>query len=198
MSYLDARAVEEIVRGTFRDSIEVKSLVMAEQTATIAQVAAALVDALRAGRKVLLCGNGGSAADAQHVASELINRFWMDREALPAVALTTDTSVLTAIANDRAFDQVFARQVQALVREGDVVVGISTSGDAPSVLNAVKAAQEQGAVTVGFSGRTGGELKEWVDICLCVPSDRAPCVQEAHLTAWHAICAVVEQELFSV
>lgn len=198
MSRLDGRAVEEVVCAMFRDSIEVKSLVMAEQTATIARVAAALVDALRSGRKVLLCGNGGSAADAQHVASELINRFWMDREALPAIALTTDTSVLTAVANDRAFAQVFARQVRALVCEGDVVVGISTSGNAPNVLNAVKAAREQGAVTVGFSGRTGGELKELVDICVCVPSDAAPCVQEAHLTAWHAICAVVEQELFGV
>ncbi len=198
MSRLDGRAVEEVVCAMFRDSIEVKSLVMAEQTATIARVAAALVDALRSGRKVLLCGNGGSAADAQHVASELINRFWMDREALPAIALTTDTSVLTAVANDRAFAQVFARQVRALVCEGDVVVGISTSGNAPNVLNAVKAAREQGAVTVGFSGRTGGELKELVDICVCVPSDAAPYVQEAHLTAWHAICAVVEQELFGV
>ncbi len=198
MSRLGACAVEEIVRATFRDSIEVKSLVLAEQTAIIAQVAGALVDALRAGRKVLLCGNGGSAADAQHVASELINRFWMDRTALPAIALTTDTSVLTAVANDHAFDQVFARQVRALVCEGDVVVGISTSGNTANILNAVMAAREQGAVTVGFSGRTGGKLKKWVDICFCVPSDRAPCVQEAHITAWHAICAVVEQDLFDV
>jgi D-sedoheptulose 7-phosphate isomerase len=196
MSHSAARAVEEIVRTTFRDSIQVKSLVLAEQTATIARVAVALVHALRVGRKVLLCGNGGSAADAQHVASELINRFWMDREALPAIALTADTSVLTAVANDSAFDQVFERQVRALASEGDVVVGISTSGNAPNVLNAVKTAREQGAVTVGFSGRTGGYLKEWVDICFCVPSDCAPCVQEAHITAWHAICAVVEQELF--
>ncbi len=196
MSQPHARAVQEIVRGIFRDSIEVKVRVVGEQTATIAQVAIALVRALRAGHKVLLCGNGGSAADAQHVAGELINRFWMDREALPAIALTTDTSVLTAVANDSAFDQVFARQVQALVREGDVVVGISTSGNAANVLNAVKAARERGAVTVGFSGRTGGKLKERVDICFCVPSDLCPCVQEAHITAWHAICAVIEQELF--
>ncbi|MBN1956502.1 MAG: D-sedoheptulose 7-phosphate isomerase [Anaerolineae bacterium] len=161
----------------------------------LVELAEVLVSTFQIGGKVFLFGNGGSAADAQHVAAELVNRFLLDRGPLPALALTTDTSTLTAIANDIGFDQVFARQVRALVRAGDVAVGISTSGNSPNVLNGVVAAREQGAVTVGFAGRDGGRLKELVDICFCAPSTHTPRIQEAHLLAWHAICEVVEQEL---
>jgi len=196
MSNSGAISAEEVIRRAIRESIEVKAKLLEEQTSIIAQLAEILLDAFRAGCKVVLFGNGGSAADAQHVAAELVNRFLMERDALPAIALTTNTSILTSVANDAAFDQVFARQVRALVQKGDVVVGISTSGNSPNVLNAILAAQDKGAITLGFTGRSGGKLKERVDICFCAPSDHTPCVQEAHITVWHAICEVVEQELF--
>jgi len=156
-----------------------------------------LVDAFRQGHKVLIFGNGGSAADAQHVAAELVNRFLLDRQALPAIALTANTSILTSVANDTAFDQLFARQVRALASPGDVVVGISTSGNSPNVLQGVAAARELGAWTVGFTGQAGGALKALVDYCFCAPSDHTPRIQEAHITAWHAVCEAVERELFA-
>lgn len=185
-----------IISRAIEENMEVQNQVLEQCVGTIAQIAAVLVRALQEGHKVVLFGNGGSAADAQHVAAELVNRFLADRAPLPAIALTTDTSILTSISNDTSFEQVFARQVEALVQEGDVAVGISTSGDSPSVLNGVRAAKEKGAVTLGFTGRSGGNLKELVDLCLCVPSDHTPRIQEAHITVWHAICEVVERELF--
>lgn len=196
MSHLDTTAAEGIIRRTIEDSIQVKADVLEQQVTTVVRVAGVLVHALRNGGKVVLFGNGGSAADAQHVAAELVNRFLMEREALPAMALTTNTSVLTSIGNDAAFEEVFARQVRALVQEGDVVVGISTSGNSPNVLKGVVAAKEKGGVTVGFTGRSGGKLRNLVDVCFCAPSEHTPCIQEAHITVWHAICGVVEQELF--
>lgn len=186
----------EVISRVIQESIGVQAQVLEECIPIIARMADMLVRALQAGYKVVLFGNGGSAADAQHVAAELVNRFLMERDALPAIALTTNTSILTSVSNDDAFDQVFARQVQALVQEGDVVVGISTSGNAPSVLQGILAAREKGVVTVGFTGRSGGKLKGLVDLCFCVPSDSTPRIQEAHITVWHAICEVVEQELF--
>jgi len=188
---------EEVIRQAFRESIQVQALLLEQQIPIIIRLAGLLTETFRAGGKVVLFGNGGSAADAQHVAAELVNRFRMDRDALPAIALTTDTSILTSVGNDVAFDQVFSRQVQALVQKGDVAVGISTSGNSPNVLNGVVAAREKGAITLGFTGRNGGKLKDLVDICLCVPSDSTPRIQEAHITVWHAICEVVEQELFN-
>ena len=188
---------QEIIQRAIRRSIEIKAQLLEEQVSLIARIAALLVDTFQAGRKVVLFGNGGSAADAQHVAAELVNRFLMERDALPAIALTTNTSILTSVSNDVAFDQVFARQVRALVQKGDLVVGISTSGNSPNVLNGITAAREREAATLGFTGRRGGKLKEMVDMCFCVPSDHTPSVQEAHITVWHAICEVVEQELFS-
>ena len=196
MSSSSTMSGEEIVRRAIQESIDVEAELLEQFVPTIAELAALLVRAFRAGHKVVLFGNGGSAADAQHVAAELVNRFVVDRDALPAIALSTNTSVLTSVANDTAFEQVFARQVQALVQEGDVAVGISTSGNSPNVLKGILAATEKGAVALGFTGRSGGKLKELVDICFCVPSHSTPRVQEAHITAWHAICEVVEQELF--
>jgi D-sedoheptulose 7-phosphate isomerase len=187
---------EEIIRHAIRESIEVKAELLEQHVSIIASLAELLIKAFRVGGKVVLFGNGGSAADAQHVAAEMVNRFQMNRDALPAIALTTDTSILTSVGNDIAFDQVFSRQVRALVQKGDVVVGISTSGNSPNILNGILAAREKGAITLGFTGRNGGKLKDLVDICLCVPSDSTPRVQEAHITIWHAICEVVEQEFF--
>ena len=189
-------SAEEIIRHAIRESIEVKTELLEQHISVIGRLAELLIKAFRAGRKVVLFGNGGSAADAQHVAAELVNRFQIERDALPAIALTTDTSILTSVGNDTAFDQVFSRQVRALVQKGDVAVGISTSGNSPNVLNGILAAREKGAITLGFTGRDGGKLKDLVDICFCVPSDSTPRIQEAHITVWHAICEVVEQELF--
>lgn len=150
---------------------------------------------LREGRKILLFGNGGSAADSQHIAAELVSRFRRERAALPAIALTTDTSILTAISNDYGFEEVFARQVEALGQEGDVVLGISTSGNSPNVLNAVRKAAEIGMKTVGFTGQDGGKLKECVDVCFRVPSQSTPHIQEVHIAVAHALCEVIEEAL---
>jgi len=196
MSRTDTVSAEGVVRGAIRESIEVQAQLLEEHVSTITRLAELLVSTLRAGGKLVLFGNGGSAADAQHVAAELINRFLLDREALAAIALSTDSSILTAIGNDSHFDQIFSRQVRALVQRGDVAVGISTSGNSPNIINGVIAAKEKGATAVGFTGRGGGKLKDVVDICCHAPSDSTPRIQEAHITVWHALCEVVEREMF--
>ena len=196
MSGSDLISAEATIRHAIRESIEVKVELLEQYVSFIARLAKLLINAFRAGGKVVLFGNGGSAADAQHVAAELVNRFRMDRDALPAIALTANTSILTSVGNDIAFDQVFARQVRALVQEGDVVVGVSTSGNSSNVLNGIIAARDKEAITMGFTGRSGGKLKDLADICFCAPSDSIPRIQEVHITVWHAICEVVEQELF--
>lgn len=161
-----------------------------------AQAAARVVDSLRAGGKLMVCGNGGSAADAQHWAGELVSRFHYDRPGLPAIALTTDTSILTAIGNDYGYERLFARQVEALGRPGDVLFAISTSGRSPNILAALKAARERQIVTVGFTGASGGTMREFCDLCLRVPSDSTPRIQEGHEVLGHAICAMVEAAIF--
>jgi D-sedoheptulose 7-phosphate isomerase len=169
---------------------------LSESVPAISQVAASLATALQAGSKVVLFGNGGSAADAQHVAAELVNRFLLERDALPAIALTTDTSILTSLANDVGCDYIFVRQIEALVREEDVAIGLSTSGNSANVIEAINAARKRGATTVALTGRSGGRLKKLVDLCICVPSENTPRIQEAHLTILHAVCQLVEEELF--
>jgi D-sedoheptulose 7-phosphate isomerase len=196
VSNLGTAFAEEIIRGAIRESIEVKTDLLNQHVSTIADLSRLLIDALRAGRKLVLFGNGGSAADAQHVAAELVNRFQMDRNPLPAIALTTDTSILTSVGNDLAFDELFSRQVRALVQGGDVAVGISTSGNSPNVINGIIAAKEREAVTAGFTGRSGGRLKALVDTCCRVPSDSTARIQEAQITIWHALCEVIEREMF--
>jgi D-sedoheptulose 7-phosphate isomerase len=161
-----------------------------------ARVAALSVEALRAGGKILLCGNGGSAADAQHWAGELVSRFYYDRPGLPAIALTTDTSILTAIGNDYGYERVFARQVEALGRKGDVLYGISTSGNSPNVVAALEAARAQGLVTIGFTGQGGGKMLALCDICIRIPSDSTPRIQEGHEVLGHAICGMIEAAMF--
>jgi D-sedoheptulose 7-phosphate isomerase len=160
------------------------------------QAAALVVERLRAGRKLLLCGNGGSAADAQHWAGELVSRFHYDRPGLAAIALTTDTSIMTAIGNDYGYDWVFARQVEALGQPGDVLFALSTSGNSKNILAALEAARAREVATVGFTGQGGGAMLALCDLCIRVPSDSTPRIQEGHEVLGHAICAMVEATLF--
>jgi D-sedoheptulose 7-phosphate isomerase len=184
----------KLIRQHIQDSIAVKDRMAQEQGPVIAEISQCLLAALRDGGTVYLCGNGGSAADAQHVAAEFVGRFLRERRPLPAVALTTNTSILTAIGNDYDFNQVFARQVRAQVTGRDAVVGISTSGKSPNVLQAFEAARAAGARTVGFTGQPGQPLASSCDLCLCVPSNQTPRIQEAHILAWHVICDLIERE----
>jgi D-sedoheptulose 7-phosphate isomerase len=167
----------------------------AEFLKSLGLVADEMAKALKSGGKILLCGNGGSAADAQHIAGELLSRFENDRAPLPAIALTTDTSVLTAIGNDYGYDQVFERQVKGLGNKGDVLIAISTSGRSPNILKALDAARAKGVVTIGFAGRKGGDMKGRCDVLLAAPSDRTPIIQQIHITAAHIVCGLVEHRL---
>jgi D-sedoheptulose 7-phosphate isomerase len=187
----------EAIQERLRQTAAVCERLAAESADAIARAADILVAALRAGRTIYLCGDGGSAAQAQHTAGELVGRFLVDRPALPAVALTTDTSVLTAVANDYSFEQVFERQVEALVKEGDVLVALSTSGSSTNVLKAASLARKRGARVVGLTGAGGGKLKQLCDECLAVPADSSPLIQEAHLAVLHVLCARVEQAVFT-
>jgi D-sedoheptulose 7-phosphate isomerase len=161
--------------------------------ATVSQI---LVGAFEQGNKAILFGNGGSAADAQHIAAEFVGRFAFDRPALPALALSVNTSCLTAIGNDYGFDLVFSRQIEALARKGDVAIGISTSGNSPNVLRAMSVARDLGLHTVALAGCTGGQLKKAVDHCICVPSNETPRIQECHILIGHIISELVERTLF--
>ena len=155
-----------------------------------------LIDRYAAGHKLLLAGNGGSAADAQHIAAEFVSRFNFDRPGLPALALTTDTSILTAVGNDYGYDQLFRRQIEAHGVGGDVFLGISTSGNSPNILQALEGARLKGITTFGLTGRTGGSMRDLCDHCLCVPSEDTPRIQEAHILIGHTLCAMVELALF--
>ncbi len=179
------------IQSQFADSIAAKQAACAVLSAPIEAAIRAMADALRAGAKVMACGNGGSAADSQHFAAELLNRFERERAPLAAIALTTDTSTLTSIANDYAYDQVFAKQVKALGRPGDVLLAISTSGSSPNVLEAAKAAQQAGVRVVALTGKGGGTIARQLgsqDIHLCVPADRTARIQEVHLLTLHCLC----------
>jgi len=162
----------------------------------IKKVSLAIIEAYRNRKKLILFGNGGSAADAQHIAAELVNKFELERMALPAIAFTTDTSILTSIANDYDYSRIFARQVEALAEEGDVVMGISTSGTSLSVIEGIGVAREKGAKTIGLTGKNGGKLAKIVDLVLKVPSNDIPRIQEAHITILHIICYLIEKKLF--
>src|SRR5207249_5465791 len=163
---------------------------------TIATIVDRVAAALAAGGKVLLAGNGGSAADAQHLAGEILGRFNYDRAPAAAIALTTDSSVLTAIGNDYGYDHIFERQVRGLGRPGDVLIAISTSGRSANILNALAAARAGGLVAIGFTGRGGGDMEAACDLCLFAPADTTPLIQQIHLTAGHIVCALVEERLF--
>jgi D-sedoheptulose 7-phosphate isomerase len=162
----------------------------------ISQIAEVIIESYRQGHKVVWFGNGGSAADAQHLACELVSRFFIERKALASIALTTNTSELTAIGNDYSFDQIFARQVEALVLPDDVVIGISTSGNSPNVIAGLKVAKKIGAITIAFTGKTGGKIAEEIDYLLAIPSDITPQIQEMHILIGHILCYLVEVDLF--
>lgn len=176
---------------------EVIEAIERDLAAPVAAVAELLVEAFRAGKKLLVMGNGGSAADAQHFVAEMVGRFKLERRGLPAVALTTDSSILTALGNDYGFDLIFRRQVEALAAPGDVVVGISTSGSSKNVAAALLLARELGCRTVGLLGRDGGTIRELADFALTVPSNDTPRIQEGHITIIHILCDLVEQGLFA-
>ena len=160
------------------------------------QISREIIKAFKAGKKILLCGNGGSASDSQHIAAEFIGRFKRERKSLPAIALTTDTSILTAVANDYSYDDIFSRQVEGLGQKGDVLIAISTSGNSRNVLAAVRQAKELGILTIGLTGGEGGQLKSIVDLCFLARSSKTPHIQEMHITALHAVSEVVENVLF--
>ncbi len=187
--------VKESVRDKIQESVLVTQKMAEQQSGTIAAIASRLGEALRSRGTVYICGNGGSAADAQHIAAEFVGRFLRERHPMPAVALTTNTSIITAIGNDYSYEEIFARQIRACVTPLDVVVGISTSGKSENVLEGLRAARKMEADTIGFTGSPGEPLSSHSDLCLCVPSSSTPHIQEAHIVAWHIICGLIEDSV---
>jgi D-sedoheptulose 7-phosphate isomerase len=196
MRYADDFA--QRVSRSIEASIAIKGRLLSSTDfiSTVAKVTEVLVDSIEQKNKILLFGNGGSAADAQHIAAEFVGRFAFDRRALAALALSVNTSCVTAIGNDYGFDLVFSRQIEALGRPGDVAIGISTSGNSRNVVKAVSIAKELGLQTVGLTGNSGGKLKDLVDYCLCVPSSDTPRIQECHILIGHILSELVEQTIF--
>src|SRR5262245_30093484 len=191
-----ALEMERKIRGMADESLDAKRRFFDHSTAEVANVARMIIEAMREGGKLLIFGNGGSAADAQHIAAELAFRMGRDRQALSAIALTTDTSLLTAIGNDRSFDFIFARQIQALGRNGDIALAISTSGNSPNVILAVKQARALQIGTIGLLGAGGGKAAALVDLALIVPHNNTQRIQEVHIAASHIICQLIEDEMF--
>lgn len=189
--------MEELIIRAFEQSADVKLSFVKKNLKTIISVVELIVEAFHEGNKVMLFGNGGSAADAQHIAAEFVNRFMIERPPLPAMALTTDTSVITSIGNDYNYDQVFLKQIKALGKEGDIAWGISTSGNSPNVLKALKEAKKMGLRTIGMTGKDGGKMAKMVDYLLNVESDVTARIQETHITLSHVICELVDIKLFN-
>lgn len=187
--------MENIIKDQFDKNIELHQVAKEQLSPQIAQAADLIIEAYKQGRKLLLCGNGGSAADAQHIAAELVGRFKKERRGLPAIALTTDTSIMTAVANDYWYDLLFARQVEALGDKGDVLIGISTSGNSVNVIRAVETAKFKGLKTIGFLGSDGGKLKDLVEIPIVVPFEGSDRVQEVHILIGHIICYLIDSKL---
>ena len=188
--------MKDLVISELEESAKIKISLAQNLADTIVEAARKIIAAFRAGGKLLVIGNGGSAADAQHIAAELVGRFKMKRKALPAIALTTDTSLLTALANDDGYDTVFSRQIEALAVDGDVLLAITTSGVSRNILKAVEKARARGVFVIVLTGKSGLKLKEMADLTINVPSDNTPRIQEAHITIGHIICHLVEKELF--
>lgn len=189
--------MQEIIQQRIAEHINVAQALYQQQGEKIEVAASVLAWALKTGKKVLFCGNGGSAADAQHLAAEFVGRYLLEREGLPAIALTTDTSILTAVANDYDFANVFARQVQALGNNGDVLIGISTSGNSPNVVRAIEVAKAKGIATIGFTGQGGGKMHELCDVCLAVDSKVTARTQEMHILMGHILCELLDGVLIN-
>lgn len=188
--------MEKIIKKAFMEGLRVKEDFIKRNTSSLIHLAEHLSKAFTNSKKLLICGNGGSAADAQHLAAEFVNRFQLERKPLPALALTTDTSIITSVANDYSYDEVFSKQINALGVQGDILLAISTSGRSENVLSAIRTAKKKGLYTVGFIGGDGGEMWRLVDLALVVKSDQTPRVQETHILAGHLICELVDYILF--
>ena len=187
-----------VIEISLSQHISVFESLMASSSDTIAECADVISETFRNDKKLLLCGNGGSAADAQHIAAEFVGRYETERRSLPAIALTTDTSALTALANDYSFDKVFARQIEALAQEGDCLIAISTSGDSPNVIAAVMEARRKGCTVIGMTGAKGKKLASLCHRCILVPSERTARIQEAHIAIAHIWCEIVETKFAAI
>ncbi|MBS3920379.1 MAG: D-sedoheptulose 7-phosphate isomerase [Deltaproteobacteria bacterium] len=188
--------MENIIQKRFKESAEVKNRFLKENLSRLLDVIKLISHCFEAGNKLFFFGNGGSAADAQHLAAEFVNRYIMDRPPLPAIALTTDTSILTSISNDFSFSEVFAKQLKALGKEGDVAIGISASGTSPNIIKAFEVAKEMGMKTIALTGNDGGSLVKIAEVSLVVPSSSTPRIQEVHILIGHILCELVEHYLF--
>ncbi len=191
--------MKNTITNIIQASIDVKQTLLADEVLinTIANAVEIITTAFKNGNKVLFCGNGGSAADAQHLAAEFSGRFYTDRHALPAEALHVNTSYLTAVANDYSFDVVYSRMISGIGNKGDVLIGLSTSGNSGNIINAINAAKEKGMTTIGFTGATGGKMKDVCELLLNVPSTDTPRIQESHILVGHIICELVEKAYFN-
>lgn len=191
--------MKEYIKNQIRSSYETKQKIYENEALIeiIEKVASKCVEIYRNGKKTIIAGNGGSAADAQHIAAELVGRYGFDRPSLPSLALTTDTSNLTAIGNDYGYDKVFSRQLEGMGQEGDIFIGISTSGNSVNIINAFESAKEKGIMTVALTGRDGGKMAQIADIAIVVPSNDTPRIQESHILIGHIICDIIEKEIFA-
>ena len=189
-------AMEDIIAKVLQEAVSVKEDFIEKNISRLIQLAEHVSDAFGNGKKLMLCGNGGSAADAQHLAAEFVNKFQIERPPLPALALSTDTSIITSVANDYTYEEVFSKQIRALGVTGDILLAISTSGKSVNILSAARTARERGIYTVGFLGGDGGEMLKLVDLALVVESYHTPRVQEVHILAGHLLCELVEHILF--
>lgn len=190
--------LEQIITEHIRKSISVKESILSNPAimASIKDATTATLNAYKRGKKTLIAGNGGSAADAQHIAGEFVSRFYFDRPGIPSIALSTDTSIITAIGNDYGFDRLFERQVYAQGAEGDIFIGLTTSGNSENIVRALHACKEKGIKSIVLTGKSGGKASELCDICIKVPSEETPRIQESHILIAHIICCIVEEELF--
>jgi len=190
--------MKDLIVKRIKDSIEVKEKILLNKKLleSIEKSAFLLIDAIKKGNKVIFCGNGGSAADAQHLSAELLGKFYIDRKALPSISLTVNSSVLTAVGNDFSYEKVFIRQLEGIGNKGDILVGISTSGNSRNIIEAFKYAQTNEIITIALTGESGGKLKDYADILINVPSNDTPRIQESHITIGHIICEIVEKVVF--
>jgi D-sedoheptulose 7-phosphate isomerase len=188
----------ETIKSHIEASIKAKQAILQspELLQDIEKAASLVLEAYKKGKKTLLAGNGGSAADAQHIAAEFVSRFYIDRPGIPSLALTTDTSVITGIGNDYGYEKIFSRQLQGMGNEGDVFIGITTSGNSPNILEALDECKKRKIITIGLTGASGGKIADKCDLCIKVPSVETPRIQEAHILIGHIICCIVENELF--
>jgi len=189
---------EDTIIDRINKSIEIKKDILRDNNLVkkIDLISLAIIKAYKSNKKVILFGNGGSAADAQHLVGELVNKFYFDRKSLPAIALTVNTSILTAIGNDYSFDQIFSKQLEGIGKKGDIAIGISTSGNSKNVIEGLKFAKKNKLLTVGFTGKDGGKINNIVNVCINVPSNDTPRIQEVHIMIGHIICEIIEKELF--